>query len=82
MKELDVQKKLVLNHLLIHGTITQMEAYREYQCARLASRIYDLRKDGFNIVTTMIKKQVKPSFFRRILGATTRIVNYAQYSLM
>ena len=34
-----------------HGSITAMDAIREFGCLRLAARISDLRWDGYNIET-------------------------------
>lgn len=43
-------KVLILEHLRAHGTITPMDAMN-FGCYRLAARIFDLRKDGHDIVT-------------------------------
>jgi hypothetical protein len=43
-------KVLILEHLRSHGTITPMDAMK-FGCYRLAARIWDLRKDGHDIVT-------------------------------
>lgn len=45
------QSERILNYIEENGSITQMEALREFGCMRLASRICDLRKAGFNIVS-------------------------------
>ena len=39
----------ILDHLKTFGSITPLEALSEYGCMRLASRITDLRKDGYPI---------------------------------
>ena len=44
----------ILNHMMTIGPITQVVAYNEYGCFRLASRIHDLRSRGENIVTEKI----------------------------
>ena len=44
---------------LRHGPITPMVALREYNCFRLAARIYDLRRKGVNIVTNDITRNGK-----------------------
>ena len=41
---------MIINHLREYGSITQLEALREYGCMRLASRISDLRKTGIKII--------------------------------
>jgi len=47
------QKDLILAHLK-KKTITPIEALELYGCFRLGGRIYDLKKDGYNIKTTMV----------------------------
>ena len=36
------------------GGITQLEALRDLGCMRLASRISDLRKQGYNIISERV----------------------------
>ena len=48
------QCALILSYLERNGTITQKEALRECGCMRLASRIHDLRKAGFHIVSETV----------------------------
>lgn len=47
------QRKDVLNFLQRNGSITQIEAYREFEApiTRLAAVIFDLRKQGYDIET-------------------------------
>jgi hypothetical protein len=45
------QNKLILDHLYRTGEITQLEALNQYGIMRLASRINDLRKAGWRILT-------------------------------
>lgn len=47
------QKEIVLNHFLMHGSITSLEAINEYGITRLADVIFKLRKMGFLIKTEM-----------------------------
>jgi hypothetical protein len=42
---------MVLEHLLLKGTITPLDALVEYGCFRLGARIYDLKKRGYKIMT-------------------------------
>lgn len=65
MKKTD--KVLVLEFLRAHGTITPMDAMG-FGCYRLAARIWDLRKEGHDIVTEDKDKDGNP-------------VNYAIYRL-
>ena len=47
------QKERILRHLEDYGSITSLEAVNEYGIMRLASRINDLKKDGYPIVKKM-----------------------------
>ena len=47
-------RELVLMHMKKYGSITPDEAKAEYGCARLASRINELRVMGYAIETEMI----------------------------
>lgn len=45
------QTARILNHLESFGSITSLDAMREYGIMRLASRICDLRQAGYNITS-------------------------------
>lgn len=47
----NTQCERILRHLMDFGTITSVEAMQEYGIMRLASRINDLRKQGYDIIT-------------------------------
>ena len=49
------QCDLILMHILKYGSITHLEAEKEYGCARLAARIADLRREGHAITSTMVE---------------------------
>ena len=49
------QKEKILQYLKDHGTITTREAFLNIGVTRLASRIWDLRNDGYNIIREMVK---------------------------
>ena len=71
------QKKRVLDHLHMHGTITSMEAFRLYGITRLAAVVFDLRKLGYDIVTmdvTEHNRYGEPTTFARyyLKGATVK----------
>ena len=51
------QTDRVLDYLKRHGTITDTEARGELGVARLASRIDELRKGGWDIQTEMVQGQ-------------------------
>lgn len=44
------QCERILRHLRDHGSISSLEAINEYGILRLASRISDLKRRGYNIV--------------------------------
>ena len=48
------QCQMVLMHMKKYGSITHLEAEKEYGIARLASRINDLRRQGYAIQSEMI----------------------------
>ena len=47
----DTQCEIILRHMNEHGSITAKVATSRYRIYRLAARIADLRKRGYNIVT-------------------------------
>lgn len=50
------QGGMILAALVQGDRITAMSALARFNCARLAARIYDLRKSGFDIVTEHITR--------------------------
>jgi len=65
------QGSKILRHLQQYGSITPLEALREYGIMRLASRISELRKSGYKITSSTVKDQNRYG----------EIVHYAKYSL-
>ena len=53
-KKNDTQCELILRYMDEHGSITSLEAMKNFGCMRLASRITDLRKRGYMIVRNMV----------------------------
>lgn len=51
MSDRKAQKDMILEWLERNGTITPMEVLNYIGCYRLGARIWDLRRDGHNIVT-------------------------------
>lgn len=45
------QCDMILLYLKEHGSITALDAIREFGCMRLAARISDLRERGYDIET-------------------------------
>lgn len=65
------QADMILRYLREEGSITPIDALREFGCMRLGARIYDLKQRGFDIIRTM---ESKPNRY----GKT---VSYARYHL-
>lgn len=51
----DSQNKAILAHLEAGLSITPLEALKRYQCFRLGARIFDLKRQGHNIITDMVQ---------------------------
>lgn len=49
------QNERILDYLDEFGSITQIQALQDLGCMRLASRISDLRKQGYNIVSEIVE---------------------------
>lgn len=47
------QRQQVLDHLRTQGSITSWEAITLFRATRLSGIIYDLRKDGYPITSTI-----------------------------
>ena len=50
----NTQNQLILNYLKNGNSITSLEALQKFNCFRLSARIFNLREDGFNIITNYI----------------------------
>lgn len=65
------QSERILQYMRTKGSITQLDATREFGCMRLAARIKDLRRSGYVI--------------RSVMESNTNMfgekVNYSRYSL-
>lgn len=72
-RELQTQKMQVLKHLKNHKNgITTMTAFERYGITRLSGRIFELRAEGYNIVTD---EEVKKNRYGRP-------VRFARYRLV
>jgi len=49
------QNQAVIDYLTRHGSITPGEAWAELGIARLGARIWDLKRQGFGIVTKLVR---------------------------
>lgn len=63
------QKMRTLQYLLDFGSITNFEAYEELGIARVGARIYELRKEGWPIISM-------PETRKNRWGETTRYTRY------
>lgn len=56
MKQDMTQQEMILYHIKQYGSISPLEAMKQYGIMRLASRIHDLKKQGYvfnrEVVTT------------------------------
>lgn len=64
------QKERIVHYMRVYDNITALEAMRDLGVYRLASRIHDLRMDGYPIEVETIEV---PNRF----GQTTRIARYS-----
>ena len=67
------QKLVILEHLKRFGSIEPLTALREYGIMRLASRMSDLKRDGYNFKKEMVVSVSK------ITGLP---VHFAKYTLL
>lgn len=65
------QREKILQYIEENGSITPLDALREFGCMRLASRVSELKRDGFPI-------SVKMETSKNRNGETVR---YARYTL-
>ena len=56
MKDKDSQCKTILKYLQDGNSITQIEASDKFRITRLAARVSDLRKRGYDIVSEEVGK--------------------------
>lgn len=53
------QNEVILRHLEQHGKITSIVAMHKYRIMRLASRINDLRRNGYRIESVTMSNKRK-----------------------
>jgi hypothetical protein len=70
--EIKTQTDAIKWHLKNYGHITSLEAIREYGATRLASIIFNLKQDGYNIHTTEL------DFITRF-GRKTKVAKYLYF---
>lgn len=65
------QNERILRHLIDYGSITPVEALRDYGCMRLGARIFELKREGHAICREFVDG-------RNRYGEKTR---YARYTM-
>jgi len=53
------QKQQILKHLKRGKSITALQALNKYGCLRLASRINEIKQEGYTIVSKMVTRGSK-----------------------
>ena len=66
----NTQELQILNHLKKHKSITSWECIHKFRCTRLSARIYDLRDQGYNIITNNITENGKTFAEYTLLSST------------
>lgn len=66
------QCEKILDYMQKYGSITPLDAIREFGCMRLAARINDLVHDGVPIKSEIVKSKNRDG----------EIVHFAMYSLI
>lgn len=65
------QCERILDYIAENGSITQLDALREFGCMRLASRMCDIKKMGYNVTKRTEKNKNR-------YGDT---ITYARYTI-
>lgn len=60
----------IISYIDTHGSITQLEALRFFGCGRLASRICEMKKAGFDIRKETVK-------VRNLDGTSSHVARYS-----
>lgn len=71
-QEVKNQKDAIMWHFATYGQITSWEAIKEYGATRLSAIIFNLRNEGYNIVS--IDTKVTNRFGRSVSIATYKYV--------
>lgn len=62
----------ILKHLQNNGSITPIDALKQYGVFRLGARIYDLKRKGYNIATEIVYKGRKKYAKYVLMGGITQ----------
>jgi len=66
------QTDAIRYHLLHVGPLTPIEALERYHCFRLAARIKELRREGLDVETEIVKGEGKRWARYRVAGPVQR----------
>tara|TARA_R110000824_G_scaffold107136_4_gene253133 strand:+ start:1410 stop:1685 length:276 start_codon:yes stop_codon:yes gene_type:complete len=67
------QKQKVMRHLMKYGTITPLDAFRDYGIMRLAAVIFNLKEDGEDISSKMTSSSNR--FGEKVVFSEYRLEN-------
>lgn len=62
------QRQMILEYIKAFGSIDPSEAYRDIGCMKLATRVSELKREGYNIVSETVTSKNrwgKPIHFKR-----------------
>ena len=63
------QTEHILQHMEKYGSITPIEALRNYGCMRLSARCLDLKKLGYSVASELVKdRQTGKHFAKYTIG--------------
>ena len=65
------QEYKVLRHMREFGSITPIQAFKTYEITRLAAKVFELRRKGYNIVTTQETSRNGATYARYVLKEET-----------
>lgn len=51
------QKEKIRDYLVNGGTLTPLDALEKFGCFRLATRVFELKKEGLDIKTEMVENE-------------------------
>lgn len=64
LRDVKTHKEMTLTYLDMYGSITPLEALTAFGCMRLSAVIFDLRDEGYGIVTDINDGKKKYAIYR------------------
>ena len=68
-----IQQDAILGYMMQGNSITPLEALSRFGCFRLGARVYDLKKQGFDIRSEMVKDNGKHYARYRLVRKETQM---------